>query len=283
MFAENAFMEMLNLKNKIPELMIEIATMPSMYEIDDEESICLNHVIISCSADQKKEIKESFKTIYTSLRIDEMKKLVDEYECVCLYEHERYCDMKGAFSQEFNDDYDIESDFEDTELLEIDGYLWSFNPRKIKEFGITFSDTESGIIIKQQEVPVYSDCEGDNILDSSSIMEESLQTLCDKFPEISYYAYEGYFIIDTHGSDCFEREYFSSEKEIPEVDHVIGKYLKKFNWKGIADYISKNLDVIEETKELIEFLEKYKNYIGKKNTSILMKVLEEYCSDKDDE
>ena len=45
-----------------------------------------------------------------------------------------------------------------------------------------------------------------------------------------------------------------------------------------------NFNINEETaKELIEFVEKYKDYIGDENISAIKEALKEYCSDKDDE
>ena len=61
--------------------------------------------------------------------------------------------------------------------------------------------------------------------------------------------------------------------------------MSSLDWDEVINSFSEyDEDINEETaKELIEFVEKYKDYIGDENISAIKEALKEYCSDKDDE
>ncbi len=242
----------------LPKIILETLTDSELF-LEDQS---LNHVFVFFSETQKEDVRKFFVEQYTSLRIKEINELLGDYDSVSLYGCEYDFGFENSavvLSEDWLDTYDEE---ETEDLIEIDGYYWSFDPHKIENYGTTITEIENGFLI-EYDVPAYRDDCGENILGYSDAMKETLEELAKKYLDIKYYGYEGYYSSDTSDGGCSQNEFCSSPEEIPQTDSIIGKNVSSLNWNNVIISISECEDLDEETaKELTEFVEKYKDYIG---------------------
>ena len=253
-----------------------------VYAIDRQEN--LDEIwVIARRADRLEELKDKCRTPVRPIVLDlsELRAL-DDYKAIRTY-----------YLEEDDEDYELEGDqqwFADSNENTTDkygdeiGFYWDFDPYDFSEYGFEVQEKEYGFLITFNRFG-YSTDEMPEEIFSSDAIKYSLDSLLKKYPDVAYYRYEGCVVIFHNTNETINEEYYSSENEIPETDDYIGERMSSLDWDEVINSFSEyDEDINEETaKELTEFVEKYKDYIGDENISAIKEALKEYCSDKDDE
>ena len=224
--------------------------------------------------------------------IDLFKKCDYYYDSICLYLND-YKAIRTYYLEEDDEDNELEGDqqwFADSKENTTNkygdeiGFYWDFDPYDFSEYGFEVQEKEYGFLITFDHFGYSGDEMSEEDFYSDAIMY-SLRSLLTKYPNVAYYRYEGCVVTYHHSNEAINEEYYSNENEIPEIDDYIGERMASLDWEEIINTFSEyDEDMNEEkAKKLIEFAEKYKDYIGDENISAIKEAMEEYCSDKDDE
>ena len=256
-----------------------------------------NHLYLKIPKEYSKdEVLSFFGNEFTAYcrreMIDLFKKCDYSYDSISLYLDD-YKAIRTYYLEEDDEDYELEGDqqwFADSNENTTDkygdeiGFYWDFDPYDFSEYGFEVQEKEYGFLITFNRFG-YSTDEMPEEIFSSDAIKYSLDSLLKKYPDVAYYRYEGCVVIFHNTNETINEEYYSSENEIPETDDYIGERMSSLDWDEVINSFSEyDEDINEETaKELIEFVEKYKDYIGDENISAIKEALKEYCSDKDDE
>ena len=233
----------------IPEIII-IAANKNTHEV-------FNHVIINCDNSEIAGIKKTLEKEYTQIARKEMIDLCEECDGVI-------CVNDDEFRSVSAEEYDLDAD--EDEITKINGYYWTFKAKKLSGFGVKVKEVKDGLIITYDS-PVYF-VEG-TIANYSKAMSKTLEIIKEEYPLISYYGYEGYYVIDTHGDTIEQNEFYSKDYQLEIDDYVLDTIKKLWKndsfWESFEDMYSKDM----HEKDLSLFMDKYHSSIGKDSLKVL--------------
>ena len=136
---------------------------------------------------------------------------------------------------------------------------WNIEPDDIEEYGVSIT-TGSGSIFIMFDAPVYYAHGGDFLVDHSEAMTGAIAKAAEKYKDVQYYIYEGYYTIDTMCDETFEYQYYSSKDCIPKKDTYIGEFFRNLwqnddFWEAFEEII-KSLYIFIIHDRISEFIKK---------------------------
>lgn len=267
---------------RIPEMVIWAA---------DGASETFNHVCVVCPPEKRKLFKKLFKQEYTAHRIKEMTDLLEELteKSVELSKDSDRQVYIGEYDEEEYDDeeYDDENYEDDDEydvVEKVNGYSWTFDQNDIKEYGVNIESTDEGFLITNDDIPIYTQFEGDFMVGDSNAIPVVLQNIKQSIQEIEYYGCVGFGWSDSHCGETVYSEFNSNEENGNDTSVVydyVGKKLNKLLkdeggfQESFEDQIDEYDDEYDEydANDLSGFFDLYKSYIDDEGMNYLAKTL----------
>ena len=241
--------------NVVPEIFIQAAG----WNEELQKKLC--HAYVTCPPGIEIKVTDLIEKEY----IDRAKKEIIDVT-------KRY----GSCLLHKDDDYIGCAFLEDAELE------WNIEPGDIEEYGVSIT-TGSGSIFIMFDAPVYYAHGGDFLVDHSEAMTGAIAKAAEKYKDVQYYIYEGYYTIDTMCDETFEYQYYSSKDCIPKKDTYIGEFFRNLwqnddFWEAFEEIIESYVDAHggEDTKnKILNFLNLYGNDIGEDAKNVLCEHLGE--------
>ena len=224
-----------------------------------------NHVTIECGENEKERIKELFSKEFVKSSIKEMTSLVDKYGdgLIGLYSGPED-KVVSAYEEEMTIGL---------EIMELEGYFWSFNPMELESYGIVIDEINEGLIVTYP-VLAYVGEAGDYLIGDSNAVKWALRKIIEQYPDCSYAGYEAYSTIDVQSSE-FSQKSISSDYEQKMMEFVAKKLnivIKDYDflypvWE--LEFLGKRKAAVKairefELKLLAEIEAKTYDFIGKK-------------------
>lgn len=262
---------------RIPELVIWAAA---------GASETFNHVCVVCPPEKRELFKKLFEQEYTAHRIKEMTDLLEELTEKSV-ELDRDSDRR-VYIDEYNDEEDDDENYEDDEdnvVEKVNGYSWTFDRNDIKEYGVTIESTDEGFLITNDDIPIYTQWDGDSMVGSSNAIPVVLNNIKRSIQEIEYYGCVGFGWSDSHYGETVYSEFNSNEENGNDTSVVydyVGKKLNKLLkdeggfQESFEDQIEECLDEYDDeydANDLSGFFDLYKSYIDDEGMNYLAKTL----------
>lgn len=246
---------MSNRKNVVPEIFIRAA---GLYE-DLQAKLC--HAYVTCPSGMQIQVAALIEKEFISNAKKEICNVVKRHGDCLLH----------------RDDDDSGCAFLEDEELE-----WNIDPDDIEEYSVIIK-VDNGSIFIMYDAPVYYANFGDYLVDESKAMVNAIVKAAEKYEDVQYYIYEGYYTIDTQCDGVVEDQFYSSIDCIPQKDTYIGKFFHDLwkndeFWRAFEENIESYIDDYgeEDTQnEILKFLDLYGNDIGEDAKDVLCEHLEE--------
>ena len=259
-------------KNTIPKVPITF-----LYAAHTMGGYSFCHAYVYCHGQKPEEVWDFIKDAYLEKAKGEIREITERWgSCILdVKDDDLGCAMMEDGEFVWNTAPEDEDDFE--------GDFEYFYPDRISSYHVDYCIDGDTIHITYMP-PVYWTNFGDDLVDVSYAMYGSIKKANKRF-NVSYYIYEGYAFIDTHGSDVHENIYCSGQDVVPSKDRYIGSVFAKM-WQDKEDFAytvnnpvyemsADNEEDCREAEQVMNFIHKYEDVLEENAANRFISMIED--------